>query len=227
MTSPRSLALKHYYEPGQRELPTLLLLHGTGGTEESLLPLGRALLPGAGLLSPRGAVLEHGQPRFFKRLAEGVFDQQDLKLRTAELALFLQDAAITYGYDPERVVAVGFSNGANIASSLMLSGTGALSGAVLMRAMVPFEPASLPQLGGASVLISAGKDDPIVPLSQVDRLAALFRESGATVEVSLQPGGHSLTPGDIVAATTFLTQLASTPIGEEIACRSVSTALPR
>jgi predicted esterase len=213
MTSPLQLALKHHYEPGQRELPTLLLLHGTGGNEDSLLPLGRALLPGAGLLSPRGGVLEHGQPRFFKRLAEGVFDQQDLKLRTAELALFLQDAATAYGYDPERVVAVGFSNGANIASSLMLSGTGALSSAVLMRAMVPFEPASLPRLAGTPVLISAGADDPIVPLAQVERLATLFRESGATVEVSLQPGGHSLTRGDIVAATTFLAQFASAPTG--------------
>ena len=176
---------------------------------------GRALLPGAAMLSPRGAVLERGQPRFFRRLAEGVFDLEDLQLRTAELALFVHDAAITTGSMPERVVAVGFSNGANIAASLMLSGTGVLSGAVLMRPMVPFEPASLPQLGGASVLISAGKDDPIVPLSQVDRLAALFRESGATVEVSQQPGGHRLTPGDIVAATTFLTQLASIPSGRK------------
>jgi predicted esterase len=213
MTSPRELGLRHHYEPGQRELPTLLLLHGTGGSEESLLPLGRALLPGAGLLSPRGAVLEHGQPRFFKRLAEGVFDQEDLKLRTAELALFLQDAAIAYGFDPERVVAVGFSNGANIASSLMLSGTGALSGAVLLRGMVPFEPAALPRLDGIPVLISAGQEDPIVPLQDVERLATLLRESGAAVELLLQPGGHGLTKGDVVAATNFLAQLAPTASG--------------
>lgn len=213
MNSPRALALRHHYEPGQRELPTLLLLHGTGGSEESLLPLGRALLPGAGLLSPRGAVLEHGQPRFFKRLAEGVFDLEDLKFRTAELALFLQDAAITYGFDPRRVVAVGFSNGANIASSLMLSGTDTLSGAVLLRGMVPFEPVSIPRLAGAPVLISAGEDDPIVPMEQVERLATLFRESGATVEVSIQPGGHSLTKGDVIAATSFLAQFASAPAG--------------
>ena len=129
MTDARELALQHRFEPGSAEQPTLLLLHGTGGDENDLLPLGRALLPGAALLSPRGAVLERGQPRFFRRLAEGVFDLEDLRVRTAELATFVREAAATYELDARRIVAVGFSNGANIAASLMLSDTGVLAGA--------------------------------------------------------------------------------------------------
>lgn len=202
------LTLQHRFVAGRQELPTLLLLHGTGGDENDLLPLGQALLPGAALLSPRGAVLERGQPRFFRRLAEGVFDLEDLRVRTGELATFVRDAAARYAFDPRRVVAVGFSNGANIAASLLLADTGALSGAVLLRPMVPFEPNARPRLAGIPVLMSAGRSDPIVPPALVERLAELLREGGAGVELLWQPGGHGLTQGDVDAAASFLARHA-------------------
>jgi len=198
------LPLVHRFEPGQPGQPTLLLLHGTGGDENDLLPLGRALLPGAALLSPRGAILERGQPRFFRRLAEGVFDLEDLHFRTAELAAFIREAAAAYQLDPKRIVAVGFSNGANIAASLLLADTGVLAGAVLFRPMVPFEPVQRPHLSGIPVLIAAGSSDPIVPVPLVKRLGVLLSEAGAAVEVRWSPGGHGLTQGDVEEATAFL-----------------------
>ena len=204
-----ALQLVHRFEPGSAGLPVLLLLHGTGGDETDLLPLGQALLPGAALLSPRGAVLERGQPRFFRRLAEGVFDMEDLHFRTAELATFVRDAAALYRFDASRVVALGFSNGANIAASLMLSNTGVLAGAVLFRPMVPFEPETRPGLRGVPVLISAGRNDPIVPTALVERLGVLLKEGGASVDLVWQPGGHGLTKGDVEAATTFLREHAA------------------
>ena len=161
-------------------------------------------MPGAPLLSPRGAVLERGQPRFFRRLAEGVFDLEDLHLRTAELAQFVREATAKYRLDPRRIVAVGFSNGANIAASLLLSGTGVLAGAVLFRPMVPFEPDPRPALGGIPVLIASGRSDPMVPAALAERLAVLLRECGADVEMRWQPGGHGLAREDIDAASDFL-----------------------
>jgi predicted esterase len=199
-----ALHLIHRFEPGSPELPTLLLLHGTGGDENDLLPLGRELLPGAALLSPRGAVLERGQPRFFRRLAEGVFDLEDLHVRTAELAAFIREAARHYQFDVNRVVALGFSNGANIAASLLLSDTGVLAGGVLLRPMVPFEPDARPNLRGVPVLISAGRSDPIVPTALVERLGVLLKEGGASVDMVWQPGGHGRTKGDVEAASKFL-----------------------
>jgi len=204
-----ALQLIHRFEPGSPEHPTLLLLHGTGGDENDLLPLGQALLPGAAMLSPRGAVLERGQPRFFRRLAEGVFDLEDLHLRTAELARFVRDAAKHYRFAAGRVVAVGFSNGANIAASLMLSGTGVLAGGVLLRPMVPFEPEARPSLRGMRVLVSAGRNDPVVPAALVERLGVLLKESGASVDLVWQPGGHGLTKGDVEAASTFFREHAT------------------
>lgn len=215
-----AISLTHRFEPGDPSLPTLLMLHGTGGDENDLLALGQMILPGAALLSPRGAVLERGQPRFFRRLAEGVFDLEDLHLRTAELATFVRNAATRYGFDANRVVAVGFSNGANIAASLMLSDTGVLAGGVLLRPMVPFEPEVRPHLRGMPVLLSAGRSDPIVPAALVERLGVLLKEGGANVELLWQPGGHGLARGDVDAASTFLREnapkfgLSSLTIGE-------------
>jgi predicted esterase len=182
----------------------LLLLHGTGGDEEDLIPLGRALLPGAGMLSPRGKVLERGAPRFFRRLAEGVFDQEDLARRTDELAQFIEAAAKTYGLDRHAIVAVGFSNGANIAASLLLRRPGLLRRAVLLSPMVPFEPEEAPALTGTSVFIGAGRTDPLVPAAQVERLAALLREAGATVALHWEPGGHSVSEGEVDAARQWI-----------------------
>jgi glyoxalase family protein len=185
---------------------TLLLLHGTGGDEEDLLPLGRALLPGAGLLSPRGKVLERGAPRFFRRLAEGVFDQEDLARRTDELGDFVLAAAEAYHLEPDGVVAVGFSNGANIAASLLLRRPGLLRAAVLLSPMVPFEPASLPDLGGTSVFIGAGRRDSITPPAQAERFAGLLRSAGADVTLHWEPGGHAVTQPEIAAARAWLAQ---------------------
>jgi predicted esterase/catechol 2,3-dioxygenase-like lactoylglutathione lyase family enzyme len=183
---------------------TLLLLHGTGGDEDDLLPVGRELLPGAGMLSPRGKVLERGAPRFFRRLAEGVFDQEDLAHRTQELAEFIQAAARTYNLERDGIVAVGFSNGANIAASLLLRHAGLLRGAVLFSPMVPFEPAALPRLDGTSVFIGAGRADPIAPAAQAERLATLLRDAGADVTLHWEPDGHALTRPELAAARDWM-----------------------
>jgi predicted esterase len=203
-----TLSFIHRYEPPARPgLPTLLLLHGTGGDENDLLPLGRNLMPDAGMLSPRGKILEQGMPRFFRRLAEGVFDVEDLKRRTAELADFIAEAADHYGFDARRVVAVGFSNGANIAASLLLSRPGVLAAAVLFRAMVPFVPDAPPPPSGASVLLSNGSADPFVPAAEIGRLASLLRAAGADVTVEMQPAGHHLTQRDVTRARDWLASL--------------------
>lgn len=190
--------------PTPAAAPTLLLLHGTGGSETDLLPLGQALLPGANLLSPRGKVLENGMPRFFRRLAEGVFDQADLQVRTGELAEFLADAAARYGFDANRVIAVGYSNGANIAASLLLRQPEKLAGAVLFHPMVPFVPETLPDLTGKPIFIGAGRNDPIVPVANTEALAALFERAGAEVTQQWHRGGHSLTQEEVQAAQAWL-----------------------
>lgn len=194
---------QHRYFPG-RNGRTLLLLHGTGGDEDSLVPLGRALDPEAGLLAPRGRVLEGRMPRFFRRLAEGVFDLEDLHRRTAELAGFIRAAAREYRFAPEGLVAVGFSNGANIAASLLLSDPAVLPGAVLLRAMVPFEPAVVPSLAGHRVWIGAGRADPIVPPDHAERLAAMLRDGGAAVQLDWREAGHNLVPAEVAAAAQWL-----------------------
>jgi predicted esterase len=189
----------------------LLLLHGTGGDETDLLSLGEALAHGAALLSPRGKVLEHGMPRFFRRLAEGVFDVEDLTARTRELGEFVGAAAAEYGFDPAAVIGVGYSNGANIAASLLLLHPGVLWGAVLFRPMVPLVPASPPRLDGTPVFIAAGQHDAIVPPAQTERLVALLKKAGADVTVHVEPAGHSLTDGDVAAARAWLAPHFSHP----------------
>ena len=185
---------------------TLLLLHGTGANENDLLPLGRALLPDAHMLSPRGKVLENGMPRFFRRLAEGVFDVEDLVARTHELADFVDRAAKEYDLDPERIVAVGYSNGANIAGSLLFLHPGVVTGAVLLRAMLPFEPDEPPDLTGTRVLISAGRMDQMTPAQSTERLEEVLRSSGADVELRWQPAGHELSQDDIADASRLLAE---------------------
>lgn len=197
----------HYQPPAEASAPTLLLLHGTGGDEHDLVPLARQLMPGAGVLSPRGKVLEHGMPRFFRRLAEGVFDLEDLKARTADLGEFIVDAAAGYGFDARRVIAVGFSNGANIAGSLLLTRPELLGASVLFRAMVPFVPEELPALSGAPVLLSNGRQDPLIPPQETERLATLLRRAGADVTLEWQSAGHNLTQQDVTRAHAWLTSL--------------------
>lgn len=195
----------HVYEagatPGSR---TLLLLHGTGGNEDDLLPLGRQLDPEAALLSPRGQVLEHGMPRFFRRLAEGVFDLEELALRTDALANFIESAAGRYGFVPGTVCAVGFSNGANVAASLLFRRPGLLRQAILFRAMVPFEPVAPGGLGGVRVLVCSGRTDPIAPPAHAERLAELLRAAGATATLRFDGGAHTLSVETVRAARDWL-----------------------
>jgi predicted esterase len=203
----------HIYQPGapadaaSPAAPTLLLLHGTGGNELDLLPLARIIDPRAGVLSPRGKVLERGMPRFFRRLAEGVFDIEDLTFRTSELADFVAAAAAQRGFDPARVVAAGFSNGANIAASMLLLRSGTLRAAILFSPMVPLEPPTRPDLAGLDVFIGAGRTDPFVEPANAQRLADMLREAGANVTLRWKPGGHELARDDIEAARDWYRQL--------------------
>lgn len=190
--------------------PTLLLLHGTGGNESDLLQLGRSLAPGANLLSPRGKILENGMPRFFRRLAEGVFDEADLIHRTHELADFVGDAADHYGFSRSSVTAVGYSNGANIAASLMLLRPEILDRAVMLRAMVPLVPEKLPDLSGRGVFLASGIHDPILPLENARRLAAMLRQSDADVDHLEIETGHQLTSGELDTARRWLSQQSRT-----------------
>jgi phospholipase/carboxylesterase len=196
----------HDFVPGSSSR-TLLLLHGTGGNERDLIPLGRELDPNAALLSPRGKVLENGMPRFFRRLAEGVFDLEDLNYRTNELADFVTAAAQHYGFSTDQLVAVGYSNGANIAASMLLLRPEIMRAAILFRAMVPLIPDKLPDLSSVRVWIGAGDQDPIVPASETKRLVELFRRAGADVTIRFANAGHGLTNDDLDAARQWLGEL--------------------
>jgi phospholipase/carboxylesterase len=193
----------HRFQPGNVSgAAPLLLLHGTGGDETDLLPLGAALSPGAALLSPRGGVLEHGMPRFFRRLAEGVFDEDDVRRRAAELGDFVAEARRRYGLAAP--IAVGFSNGANIAAALLLLRPGVLSGAVLLRAMVPLSEPPAADLAGTPVLMLSGVADPIVPAANAAKLAALLGDAGAAITHRILPAGHQLAQADVTLARDWL-----------------------
>jgi predicted esterase len=205
-----SLGFVHRFVPASTPvLPPLLLLHGTGANEDDLLPLAQRLLPGAALLSPRGRVLENGMPRFFRRLAEGVFDLEDLQVRAHELADFVDAARRTYELGAVAPIAVGFSNGANIAAATLLLRPATLSGALLLRPMVPLEPEPLPRLNGVPVQINAGTADPIVTLAQSEALGELLQRAGATVTVDWIRGGHGLTAQDLEVGARFLQEVAA------------------
>lgn len=181
----------------------LIVLHGTGGDENDLVGIGQAIAPGAAIVSPRGNVLENGAPRFFKRLAEGVFDPKEVRSRAAELARFIRAAVVTYRLDPARVFALGYSNGANVASTVMLVEPGLLQGAVLFRPMFVYEPTEKNDLSGSAVFISAGRMDPIVPPASVERLVQLLESAHAEVTLKWQLTGHSLVPTDVREAAEW------------------------
>ena len=202
-TASSNLGFEHVLVPG-RGGTTLLLLHGTGGDEHQLVELGQQLAPDASLLSPRGKVLEGTMPRFFRRLAPGELDIPDLLARTDELAEFLAAATTEYGLDPARVVAVGYSNGANIGASLLLRRARVVRGAVLLRPMLPYDPVEAPALTGTSVLVAAGVRDPYVPVDQSERLAEVLRAGGAEVELRVADAGHELTRSELAAAASWL-----------------------
>jgi phospholipase/carboxylesterase len=207
--SSEGLGFAHRFEAGEDPAgPTLLLLHGTGGDEHDLIPLGRALAPTANLLAPRGQVLERGvAPRWFRREAEGRFDVDDLVDRAGELADFVRAAATQHGFEPTRVIAAGFSNGANIAAALLLLGHDVLRGAVLFAPMIPLRPQVLPDASTVGVFISAGRRDPICPPEQAEELAALLSEAGAAVEVRWHDGGHHLATGHVALAREWCAKL--------------------
>ena len=187
----------HQYVPASGSDLTVLLLHGTGGDENDLIPIGRAVAPGAALLSPRGSVLEGGALRFFRRLAPGVFDEKDIRVRARELADFVA------GFKAQRVMALGYSNGANIAAALMLLHPGVLKGAVLLRPMIPLVPDPLPDLADTHVQIQAGVEDGMTTPENTQGLAKMLSSAGAIVEVRWMDAGHDLGPGDFQAAQEF------------------------
>jgi predicted esterase len=199
---------RHEFRPGTGR--TFLLLHGTGGSESDLIPLGEALDREAALLSPRGKVLENGMARFFRRFAEGVLDFEDVAVRAKELATFIDAACHEYELDPHSIVAVGYSNGANIAAALLLLYPGVLAGAALFRAMVPVPESHTrsrrpaPLTVPVPVLIANGRRDTITPIEQGERLAELLRADGASVTMHWHAGGHGLTQGDVDAARAWL-----------------------
>ena len=196
----------HRFIPSPETPPrrVLLLLHGTGGNENDMIPLGRDIDPSAAILSLRGNVLENGMPRFFRRLAEGVFDEEDVIRRANELADFVGVAAAKYDFDTGALTAVGYSNGANIAAAILLLRPGVLSRAILFRTMVPLIPVTPPTLSDAGVLICSGRHDPIVPLENVERLAVMLREAGADVTLRFEDAGHQLVFTEIAAAREWL-----------------------
>jgi phospholipase/carboxylesterase len=198
--------LTYRFEPATGAArPPLLLLHGTGGDENDLLPLGRMVAPGAALLSPRGAVLENGMPRFFRRLTEGVFDEEDLRRRTDDLAAFIRRAQAEHGIAAP--VALGFSNGANIAASLLLRHPGLLRGAALLRAMVPYREAPATRLEGTKVMLLSGTGDPIVPAANSAALATMLQDAGAAVTHHALPVGHGLSQMDITLTRDWLAEI--------------------
>ncbi len=183
---------------------TLIVLHGTGGDENALVGIGQTIAPGAAILSPRGNVLENGAPRFFKRLAEGVFDPKEVRSRAEELARFIRAAIVRYGLDSTRIYALGYSNGANVASTVMFIDPKLIQVAILLRAMLVYEPEDQNDLSGASVFISAGRMDPIVPASSVERLVELFESRRAEVALKWQLTGHNLVPSEVREASDWL-----------------------
>ena len=196
--------MKHVFQKGNDpSRPTLLLLHGTGGNEQDLLPLAEVIDKAANVLSVRGNVLENGMPRFFKRLAEGVFDEKDLVFRTQELNEFLDEAAEKYEFDRNNITAVGYSNGANIAASLMFHYQDALKTAVLHHPMVPRRGIDLPDLTGKRVFIAAGTNDPICPAQESEELDTLLAGAGAEVELHWENSGHQLTMTEVQAAAAW------------------------
>lgn len=198
----------HRFEPAHDAgSPPLLLLHGTGGDENDLLGLGKMISPGSALLSPRGRVLEHGMPRFFRRLAEGVLDEADVRRRALELGDFVAETRKQYGIATP--VAVGFSNGANIAAALLLLKPDVLSGAILLRAMVPLSDPPSARLDGKPVLLLSGQADPIVPASNSARLATLLSQAGASVSHKVLPAGHQLSQTDVTLARNWIGSLAA------------------
>ncbi len=210
MSALTSLGFAHVHvapAAGSTDARTILLLHGTGGNERDLLDIGAAIAPGARLLGVRGQVLEGGMPRFFRRMAEGVFDEADIIRRSADLVAFVAAAAVEYGFDATKVIALGFSNGANIAAAMLLLHPATLAGGMLIRAMVPLVPATAPTLSATPVIMIEGAMDPLIPRANAEQLAAMLRDAGAAVTLHWEPSWHGLTPADVAVARRWYAAL--------------------
>jgi phospholipase/carboxylesterase len=205
INSPSKGSNNKEYDNNRSKKLTLVLLHGTGGNEEDLIFLGKEIEPNASILSPRGKVLENGMPRFFRRLSEGIFDIEDLKFRTHELADFIQKCSLHYKFDLNQTIAVGFSNGANIAASMLFLRPALLQGAILFRAMVPFLPDDpFPNLSSKKILLSAGLNDPIATRTEIENLYNLFQKTNANIILKWQHSSHNLIQDDLVIAQKWL-----------------------
>lgn len=198
------MSMKHTFIQGSDpNLPTLLLLHGTGGNEEDLIPLANLIAPGASVLGVRGNVLENGMPRFFRRLAEGVFDEEDLVFRTKELYDAITELATQYKINRDHIVSIGYSNGANIAASMFYHYSNALAGAILFHAMVPLRGMELPNLSGTPIFIGAGKRDPLIPAPETKELSEELQNAGAEVSEYWTEGGHELRRDEVDQAKVW------------------------
>ncbi|OWR28884.1 carboxylesterase [Saccharibacillus sp. O23] len=199
--------MKHIFRKGTNDaLPTIVVFHGTGGTEQDLIPLAEMIAPGASILSLRGNVSENGMSRFFRRLAEGVFDEEDLVFRTNEIRDFLKEASEQYGYDVSNLVALGYSNGANIAASLMFHFDGAFQGALLHHPMVPMRGLDLPDMSGVQVFVGAGRNDGMVPAANTEELIELLEGAGAAVKANWEHFGHQLTRTEAESARRWFAE---------------------
>jgi predicted esterase len=198
------MSFLHRFEPGTKDRPTILLLHGTGGNETDLIPFARGIAPASNLLSPRGQVLENGLPRFFRRLAAGVFDLEDLKFRAGELLEFIRISAAKYHFDPKSVIAIGYSNGANIAAALLLLYERSLAGAILFRPMMPLVPEKIPDLSPCKILVAVGEHDVLIDPAKASELITFLESAQAKVTIHRHPGGHELGRDDFAAAERWL-----------------------
>lgn len=195
-----------FFKGVNTKLPTLFMLHGTGGTEQDLVPIAKMISPESSILSVRGNVSENGMPRFFKRLAEGVFDEEDLRFRTRELRDYLNEASVKYGFDRDNVVAVGYSNGANIAASMLFHFQDTFKGAILHHPMVPIRGLMLPEMSGLPIFIGAGKNDSICSSNETEELDEMLQAAGAHVTIHWEQNGHQLTQSEVEAAVSWFSQ---------------------
>jgi predicted esterase len=205
MASTTDLNYIHRFVPAPPDSSrpvTLLLLHGTGGDENSLLSLGNNLWPGAGLLGLRGKVLENGMPPSFRRFTEAGIG--DVRSRTEELAQFIRAASERYRFSTRRLIVVGYSNGANLAASLILFHPHYLARAVLFRVTVPLVPEIIRDFSNLFIFIGAASLDPLIPAGQAGELAAIFKSGGAEVAISWHQGGRELGEDDVQAARNWL-----------------------